>query len=288
MNLDHAAKVISFNGHDTNAYAGTGTSGPDDTNFAKRVLCEGDSWFSIGAVPSSNLLEPLRFAQSTLLVNLAEPGDTLRNMSSISANPNLKRLIAEKKYLTKWDAIFLSGGGNDLIDLVDQIICTPSVGAGKHMLDYINAIELTNMRLRVQQGYYRIARLREGSPNADTPIVTHVYDYPTPRNAKAKFLGLKVFGPWIYPALKGNDVPEEFWISLTDYIFESLASAIVELAFKIDNFHVVTATRETLVRARIGSTGEDGDWLNEIHPNAVGYRKLADIISAEFYALFRQ
>jgi hypothetical protein len=282
MNLDCPAKVISFNGYGPDNYIGTGTSGPDDSAFAKRILCEGDSWFSIGAIPSSNLLFPMSFAQSTLLVNLAQPGDTLKNMSSICSNLTLHQLIAEKNFLTKWDAIFVSGGGNDLIDLADQIICTPSAGAGKHMLDYINAIELTNMKLRVQRGFFNIAKMREGTENALTPIVTHVYDYPTPRNAKAKFLGLKVVGPWLYPALKGNDVPEELWISLTDYIFESLASALIELSYKIDNFHVISATRETLTRARLGSTGEDGDWLNEIHPTAGGYKKLADVISAEF------
>lgn len=287
MNLDYPAKVISFNGYGADNYAATGTSGPDDPAFAKRILCEGDSWFSIGAIPSSNLLFPLRFAQSTLLVNLAQPGDTIRSMSSISANPILHQLIAEKNYQTKFDAIFISGGGNDLIDLVDQIICTPSAGAGKHMLDYINAIELANLKLIVQQGYYKIARMRENSANSDTPIVTHVYDYPTPRNAKAKFLGLKVAGPWIYPALKGNDVPEEFWISLTDHIFEFLAVAITELSYKIDNFHVVSATRETLVRSRLGTTEEDGDWLNEIHPTAAGYKKLADVVSAVFANILR-
>lgn len=287
MDLSYPANVITFNGYGADNYTGTGPSGPDDPAFAKRVLCEGDSWFSIGAVPSSNLLFPLRFAQSTLLVNLAQPGDTIKNMSSICTNPTLHQLIAERNFLTKWDAIFISGGGNDLIDLADQIICAPSVGAGKHMLDYINTIELAHMKLRVQEGFLKIAQMRDGTDNSHTPIVTHVYDYPTPRNAKAKFLGLKVVGPWLYPALKGNDVPEELWISLTDHIFEALASTIIELAYRIDNFIVVSATRDTLVRARLGTTGEDGDWLNEIHPTAGGYKKLADVISAEFANLLK-
>lgn len=282
MSLDYKAKVIVFNGFGPDNYTNTGTSGPDDAAFSKRVLCEGDSWFSIGGVPSNNLLNPMRFSNSTLLVNLAHPGDTVKNMSEISSNPILKQLINEKKFLTKWDAIFLSGGGNDLIDMADQIICTPSVGAGKHMLDYIDTIELSNLKSRVQLGYKKIASLRDGSPNAQTPIVTHVYDYPTPRNAKSKFLGIGVGGPWIYAALKTNDVPEEFWISLTDYIFEYLAISIIELQYVIENFHVVSSTRGTLIRASLGTTGADGDWLNEIHPTSVGYTKLAEIISTEF------
>lgn len=282
MSLDYKAKVISFNGYGPESYEGTGTSGVDDPTYVRKILCEGDSWFSTGAVPSSNLLYAMRFRQSSLLVNLARPGDTIRNMSDISANPVLKQLICQQNFLRKWDAILLSGGGNDLIDLARQIICVPSAGAGRHMLDYIDSVELNNLRRRVQKGYHDIARLREASPNADTPIVTHVYDYPTPRNAKARFAGVAVNGPWIYAALKTNDVPEEFWISLTDYMFEYLANCIIDLSGDIDNFHVVSATRGTLVRARLGTTGADGDWLNEIHPTAEGYEKIASIISGEF------
>lgn len=282
MDLTHPAKVISFNGFGPDNYTTTGTSGPDDQNFDKRILCEGDSWFSIGAIPSSNLLFPLRFKQSTLLVNIARPGDTIKRMSAIANNPLLGQLISDRAFSTKWDAIFISGGGNDLIDLADQIICTPSSGAGRHMLDYINSIELASMKLAVQSGFLKISKMREGSQNEETPIITHIYDYPTPRNSKAKFFGFNAAGPWIYPALKSNDIPEEFWISLTDYIFESLAAAIVEMSYKINNFHVISATRDTLTRARLHTTQLDGDWLNEIHPSSTGYEKLAAIISAEF------
>lgn len=86
MNLDYSAKVVQFNGWNPDAYSAFGISGPDDAGFAKRILCEGDSWFSIGAIPSSNMLVPLRFSQSTLLINLATPGDTIKRMSDIKQN----------------------------------------------------------------------------------------------------------------------------------------------------------------------------------------------------------
>ena len=104
MNLNFPATVLTFNGYGPDKYIDTKTSGPDDPAYAKRILCEGDSWFSIGAIPSSNLLFSLSFAQSTLLVNLARPGDTIKNMSSICKNPALHQLIAEKNFSTKWDA----------------------------------------------------------------------------------------------------------------------------------------------------------------------------------------
>lgn len=281
MDLSFTPKIISFNGYGEDKYMGTDTSGPNDPAFAQRILCEGDSWFSIGAIPSSNLLFPLRFTKSTLLVNLAKPGDTISNMSDIAANPFLYQLIAEENFLTKWNAIFLSGGGNDLINMINQIICTPSVGSEGNILDYIDTIELAKLKFTVQQGYYKIAKMRDGTVNANTPIITHVYDYPTPRNAKAKILGIGVVGPWIYSALKSNDVPKKYWISITDYLFEFLVIAITELSYKIDNFYVVTSTRNSLIRAELDTKEESGDWLNEIHPTAAGYKKLAALFSVE-------
>ncbi|MFT3857160.1 MAG: hypothetical protein QM742_06585 [Aquabacterium sp.] len=285
MELPYPGKFVSFNGFGPDAYATDGVLGLEDPAYARRILCEGDSWFTIGAVPSSNLLYPLRFAQSTLLVSLARPGDTIRNMCDIAANPTLKQLIAQQNFAVKWDAIFISGGGNDLIDKASNIICRPSAGAGQHMLDYINMIDLTNFKRDIMRGYFKIAELRQGSVNEKTPIVTHVYDYPTPRDAKSKFLGFKVGGPWLYPAFKQHDVPEAFWISLTDFIFEALASTLVELSFKIPHFHTISNTREVLTRARLGTTESDGDWLNEIHPTQSGYEKLSRVISPELNAL---
>lgn len=278
------AVVVSVDGFERGINSQRYPSGVDDSTFQKRILCEGDSWFSIGAIPSSNLLVPLKFAETTLLYNLAKPGDTVRNMSDIANNPVLNKLISDPVFSTKWDAIFISGGGNDLIDRVGQILCKPSVGAGSHMLDYVNGFELAKFKVDLQKGYKKIAAMRTGK-NEKTPIVAHVYDYPTPRDAKAKFLAFGLAGPWLYSALKSADIPVDKWISLVDYIFESLGSTIIDLSAQIDNFHVISNTRETLVRARLGTTGDDGDWLNEIHPNAGGYAKLAEVISPELYHL---
>lgn len=285
MNLNIPGTVISpfsrFNDGDASGHP----TGPDDPSFAKRILCEGDSWFSLGAIPSSNILNPLKFSKPTILYNLATPGDTIKRMSSISVNPDLKKLIYENNFSTKWDAIFISGGGNDLLNRANQIICRPSIGAGNHLLDYINNLELATLKAEIQAGYMRIAALRNGSKNQNIPIVTHVYDYPTPRDARAKFVGIGIAGPWLYSAFKQSDIPEDKWISITDYIFEWLGSVLIDLSNKIDNFHVISNTRETLTRAKLGTTGIDGDWLNEIHPTEEGYKKLSEVISPELHNL---
>lgn len=281
MQLPHQARVVSFKGYNPDAYSGDQISGPDDPDFGKRLLCEGDSWFSLGAIPSSNMLFPLHFRQSTLLMNLAAPGDTLLNMANPKGNAPLKEAIAS----TRWDAIFISGGGNDLIDNLLNIICTPSVGAGQHFLDYIDRIELAKLRVSIHLHHLELGRLRDNSRNQGVPIVTHVYDYPTPRDAPANIAGaISLKGPWLYPALMTRKVPDVFWIPITDYIFESLGSALVELSGLIENFHVITKTKGVLQRAAC-VPGNDGDWLNEIHPNRNGYRKLSEVVSPELDAI---
>lgn len=86
-------------------------------NYAQLVLAEGDSWFSVGGVPAGNILYQLDFPQKTMVVNIADPGDTL--MKDIGNKENmdeLRRLVTQPQYGFKWKFILLSGGGNDLID----------------------------------------------------------------------------------------------------------------------------------------------------------------------------
>jgi hypothetical protein len=43
---------------------------PDDSAYAWRFLAEGDSWFTIGAIPSSNLLYEIRLKKRSVILNL--------------------------------------------------------------------------------------------------------------------------------------------------------------------------------------------------------------------------
>lgn len=55
MRLNQNATVIPFGGFDTARHPG----GVDDAAFTKKVLCLGDSWFSIGALPSKHNIQDL-------------------------------------------------------------------------------------------------------------------------------------------------------------------------------------------------------------------------------------
>ena len=63
-----------------------------------------------------------------------------------------------------------------------------------------------------------------------------------------------------------------------------LANTLLALQAALPNVHVV-GTRNRLKAARAGAKGNSGDWLNEIHPNSDGYRKIARALQEELKAV---
>lgn len=256
------------------------TDDPDHYHY--HILAEGDSWFSIAAIPSSNLLYALRFKKMTIIANCAEPGDTIKKMGDIARNDLLKEALSRTWGKTTWDLILLSGGGNDLIDHATNIIIPKNKRATniRNVNGYCDQEKLKKLIEKIQQGYRKIIKLRDArsSSSVGKPVITHTYDYATPRNSPVKFLFLKTpLGPWLYTAFTKRQVPDEDWMPLAKYLIDELAEGILALQRgrdKLPNFHVVD-TRGTLTPAKLGHPGNSNDWVNEIHPDSDGYRKLA-------------
>jgi lysophospholipase L1-like esterase len=259
--------------------AGDTSLSPDDPDYAWRLLAEGDSWFTIGAIPSSSLLYELRLKKRTVVLNLGYPGDTIANMSQLSANTEFSRRLTHPNWASDWNAVLLSGGGNDLIDRAADII-RPG-GSGRKAADYVDAEQLAAFKQAVQAGYRRIVALRDAdaSPNKGKPIIVHTYDYPTPRPAPATFLIVPITKPWMHPVFEAHQVPKSLRGKIAERLLDALADSLLELESELPAFHVVD-TRNVLQRADIDAKGNSGDWLNEIHPNGDGYRKIADKLAA--------
>jgi hypothetical protein len=248
--------------------------------FPSKILAEGDSWFSMNAIPGANLLGSLRFVQDTIIVNCAMPGDTIRNMVKMRNDPVFQREIEGG---IVWDAILLSGGGNDVIDDAKWII---PAAARKQRDDlavekYCDLEQLQRTLDVVSDGYKKLFALRD-SPRSKckgAPILIHTYDKATPRNSPTTFLGLRIpSGPWLFPAMVAARIPESRWNDVSDFILGELAVRLLTLHDPSRKIHVVD-TRSTLTRAELGTERASGDWQNEIHPNSTGYNKLGDKVS---------
>lgn len=257
---------------------------PDDPDYAWRILSEGDSWFTIGAIPSSSLLYELRLKKRTVILNLGYPGDTIANISQLSANTEFTRRLVHPNWASDWNALLLSGGGNDLIDQAADIILSTPTGTGKKAADYINADRLAAFKQGVQAGYRAIVALRDSnaSPNKGKPIIVHTYDYPTPRPSPATFIIVPITKPWMHPVFEKYQVPKPLRIKVAEHLVDTLAESLLELGNELPAFHVVD-TRNTLERAALDAKGNSGDWLNEIHPNGDGYRKIANKLADKLH-----
>lgn len=249
-------------------------------SYEKKILSEGDSWFSLNAIPGTNLLESLRFKKEPIIVNCATPGDTIRNMVTMRNDPAFQMEIEGG---IVWDVILLSGGGNDVIDDAKWII--PSSDTPQKVKarpeQYCDTATLKKTLDLVIDGYQKLFSIRDGTRSKckGKPIVIHTYDKATPRNSPAPFANtLRASGPWLYNALTAAQIPETQWNAVSDFILGSLAERLLTLHDPANNIHVID-TRGLLTRAALDTFRSSNDWQNEIHPNSGGYAKLAAKIS---------
>jgi len=249
-------------------------SDPSLSDFQFKILAQGDSWFSIGAVPpwsTSSIIQQLHFTQRVAVVNCAYPGITLADEVRLSMYFNA---LLTGKFSSKWDAILISGGGNDLIDaLLDKnnplLLQGPKVNAPE-ISHYINQPRLAQFRSDMAASFGDLKKLRASGQNKDVPVFFNTYDYPTPRNSPA---GLGI-GPWLWKALSPSTAPSSDWPALVTYLFDELKTCVSNGAALMEKAYLVN-TPGVLTKAKEAVVGESGDWENEIHPTAAGYHKLA-------------
>ena len=260
----------------------------DMAPYARKFLAQGDSWFSFGSLnpaKNSNLLFEMAFTQSFCAIDCASPGDTLRHMVSMSQEPQFAGLL-QGRVAWPWDGLILSAGGNDLIAALDvpPDVADPALrllrveaewgpesdGAARYVSDAGWQTFCTYLLANLDV----LIRMREAGPSAGKPIFMHTYAYPVPRPA-GPGLGLH---PWLMPALQAYGVPNADWTAvaheLVSRLVQLLQSAAANAA-RFPNLNVFDTTAIAITPADPTSTGESGDWLNEIHLTWQGYEKLA-------------
>jgi lysophospholipase L1-like esterase len=260
---------------------------PDLNQYSPVLLAEGDSWFTLGAIPAHNLLESLDFPTWGAVINLAYPGDTVSSMEkALKAGDSHRRLDVWASELGRFvsdsaayplSGIVLSGGGNDLIDAFPHLLkpsCDYTAIDVARIEDALDVDALVKFDQFVTASFTGIVNFvrTHGGPNAHVPIFCHTYDFPTPNDAPPTILGARIGSSWMYPRLVACNMPSTLWVALSDFLLRRLAAQLKSL--DLPDFHVVN-TLDTLTRAQLGARGESGDWDNEIHPSRSGYKKLA-------------
>lgn len=252
--------------------------------FERGCLAQGDSWFSIGAIPptlTTNLLDEFALARATYIVNCAAPGRELRIMADTTTSLPFLRLL-KGNMARRWDAILLSGGGNDLIawalsttaDENGRLFLLPTERpAGSLQPDqYLSDDGWSHFEFELIDVFAAFIDARDAGPNQGVPVILHTYDLPAPRPAPAG----PGFGPWLSTAMDSFGVPHQDWNNVASVLFQRLKKLLEDIAA---HFPAVTLvdTLGTLQPAQNTDTGMTGDWCNEIHPTRAGYAKLAAV-----------
>lgn len=250
------------------------------------VYAEGDSWFDkFTPLPHSdtNLLAAIRTPFLTAVVDVAHIGDEVRDM----VRGHQARQTEAMFELLSFDAILLSGGGNDLKNLfADRFAQSARASAG--LPSAFPPEELARLQTPSSfRGFFddvmasirRFVDLRDHAGDARTrqaPIFVHGYDYLQPRPAGALvFAGSRIgSGPWLYPPMKAAGLSPAQMRSTADAVIDEMNIRLATEIAGLDKVFVIDQ-RGLLTPAAAETQGDDADWMDEIHPNAGGFRKLA-------------
>ena len=273
------------------------SSAPPLSSYGRRLLAEGDSWFTLGSLnllQNSNLLFELELATSTVIVNCAYPGDTLRRMVDGINDVDFDRLLRKRNFASFWEAIIVSAGGNDLIDAAqlplcdrlgrptpraDRLLLTPAEAAGDPQSPgrYVSSDGWLRLEAFLLANFRALVSRRDEGPSRGRPLLLHTYSVPTVWSAGT----VGANRGWLFPAFEAAGIPVPDRQGVAGELFGRLRRLLLSIdagsghANALPAVHVFdSATVVALQKPDPSSSGPSGDWVNEIHPNRTGYAKL--------------
>ena len=274
---------------------------PPLADFGRRLLAEGDSWFTISTLnlpQASNVLFKLEFSQTTAIINCAYPGDTLQHMVDWFRDPFFDRLLCQPRFACYWEAILVSAGGNDLIDAAqvpplrddgtpvppDQRLLLTAQEAGASLVTgperFISPQGWKTLASYLLANFAELVAHRDQGPSKGRPIFLHTYALPTVRPSGT------VGAPqgWLYPALQRYGLTGADAQGVSDALFGRLRRLLLALdmhsgqAEALPQVHVFdSAGLPDIQPAPAGQAAPSDDWVNEIHLSPAGYGKLGQV-----------
>lgn len=185
-----------------------------------------------------------------------------------STNRVFRNMLFGKGYAWTWDAILFSAGGNDLISALSNGLLR-SCASPTSFRDFIVPGALGDFERYFNDHFRYLVELRDHSElvaNRTAPSLYHTYGYPAPRDARAD----GIFGPWLHKAFTDRiiNIPSNYRVELSDYLMDELARMLRNQKDKYTNLTLMDSLAKVpFTRAALGSKGNNGDWLNEIHLN---------------------
>jgi hypothetical protein len=250
------------------------------------VVSEGDSWFAyppnwlVGK--PSNLIDHISgwTRRKANFYSMASNGDEAVDMVSGKQKHDLVDILrwhTKDKHRKPIDLLLFSGGGNDLVGENDFERFLKPYRPGKTAEQCVNLNRLKRKSRQIGLAYEELIDIRDHySPS--TIIVTHTYDYPYPSLTGAVLLGgLIKTKAWMKRFMDGANIPDNLQTDVIKIFMDQMAEVSLRIKEKRSKF-IVVDTRKTLIGKK--------HWLNEIHPDGEGFKKIAAVIFKEVEKIF--
>lgn len=235
---------------------------------ALRILAEGDSWFDyppFEVFGSGGIIPRLEKRIGIPILNLATAGDEVRFMLGVKERKVLMRQLADGSPAGgKWDALFFSGGGNDVVDNPMALWVRdfdPALPPEQHVDSRRFDIALGLVRA----GYEDLIALRDALSPA-THLFFHTYDFAIPDGR-----GVCHLGPWLKPTFDLRRFPANgaAAFAVVREMLRRFAAMLKVLAAWAPNGGV------TVIDGQGTLTPVKGSWHNELHPSREGFDRFA-------------
>jgi hypothetical protein len=273
----------------------------DLSNAGRRFLAEGDSWFTLGTLnlgQGTNVLLELQFKQHNAVMSWAYPGDTLQHMVDGINDPDFDRALwnrSGRNFASFWEGIILSAGGNDLIAAAQVPPMLNGKAVPPHKRLFLTSAEAaaaggpagplrriseggwTTLTGHLLANFKVLLERKNLGPSKASPVFLHTYAVPAPRPSGAA-PGSR---GWLFPAMEAYGITPAQMPEICTELFDRLRLFLLGLdndsggAHSLAQMHVFdSAGLATIAPAVPGAPGISGDWANEIHLSASGYRKV--------------
>ncbi|MDH5539254.1 MAG: hypothetical protein OEY03_07610 [Rhizobacter sp.] len=275
---------------------------------------------------ASNVLTELDFKQKNAVMSWAYPGDTLQQMVKGIDDGDFDRELwnsPEKRgnFASFREGIIISAGGNDLIAAAEVLPVLKGKRVPPDKRLFLTADEVTalpgapgplrriseagwstlseylfaNFKILLERknGKNPDGKFDPDHPSARSPLFLHTYATPAARPSGAGF-GSR---GWLFPAMEAYGIAPGEMQPICAELFRRLREFLLSLDSASGNprslkkVHVFdSAGLPDIAPATPGAPGISGDWVNEIHLTAGGYRKMGaafgrfidEVVDAEY------
>jgi hypothetical protein len=253
-------------------------------DFKRFVLIEGDSWVFHPLLYDLSDQFALLSSPDTLIYNTGWHGDRAADIfkSNGSQMRRVKRILEndDKEWKGKFDLIFLSAAGNDI---VGPEIRNERFVSAKNDLPGAYGRELITENFRsvvseIGSGYSRFLELAASLKRSRaTPVISHCYCYLQPRTV-GTHLGDVFFNKgWVAVHLESLGITDP--AEQHDIICAMLDAFLAELGkvrpARRDQKFLAIDTRNALQK---NGQIDLSLWKDEIHPENEGFRRVAEFI----------